>query len=73
MTLEQFNAAGDQGKRAADAVASLRALPGYVGISLKDGRIVVEGSGAELAARVAELNAAGSGRESAGSQAGVLR
>ena len=61
MTLEQFNAAGDQGKRAADAVASLRALPGYVGISLKDGRIVVEGSGPELAARVAELNAAGSG------------
>lgn len=61
MTLEQFNAAGDQGKRAADAVASLRALPGYVGISLKDGRIVVEGIGPELAARVAELNAAGSG------------
>jgi LPXTG-motif cell wall-anchored protein len=61
MTLEQFNAAGDQGKRAADAVASLRGLPGYVGISLKDGRIVVEGSGPELEARVAELNAAGPG------------
>ena len=61
MTLEQFNAAGDQGKRAADAVASLRALPGYVGISLKDGRIVVEGNSPELAARVAELNTAGSG------------
>lgn len=58
MTLEEFNAAGDQGKRAADAVASLRALPGYVGISLADGRIVVEGGGPELAARVAELNAA---------------
>lgn len=61
MTLEQFNAAGDQGKRAADAVASLRALPGYVGISLKDGRILVEGSGPELESRVAELNAAGPG------------
>ncbi|CAN7476152.1 trypsin-like serine protease [Arthrobacter sp. LjRoot78] len=61
MTLEQFNAAGDQGKRAADAVASLRALPGYVGISLKNGRIVVEGGGPELEARVAELNAAGPG------------
>ncbi|MFF1382148.1 trypsin-like serine protease [Arthrobacter sp. NPDC058288] len=61
MTLEQFNAAGDQGKRAADAVASLGGLPGYVGISLKDGRIVVEGSGPELEARVAELNAAGPG------------
>ncbi|MBT2596562.1 trypsin-like serine protease [Arthrobacter sp. ISL-72] len=59
MTLEQFNAAGDQGKRVADAVASLRSLPGYVGISLKDGRIVVEGAGPELGARVAELNAAG--------------
>ena len=59
ITLEQFNAAGDQGKRAADAVASLRALPGYVGISLADGRILVEGSGQELEARVAELNAAG--------------
>ncbi|MDV8147049.1 trypsin-like serine protease [Arthrobacter sp. B10-11] len=61
MTLDEFNAAGDQGKRAADAVASLRALPGYVGISLADGRIVVEGGGPELAARVAELNAAGPG------------
>lgn len=72
MTLEQFNAAGDQGKRAADAVPSLRALPGYAGISLKGGRIVVEGSGPELAARVSELNAAGSGAGSlAGSQAGV--
>lgn len=61
MTLDQFNAAGDQGKRAADAVASLRLLPGYVGIRLKDGRIVVEGSGPELDSRVAELNAAGPG------------
>lgn len=61
MTLEQFNAAGDQGKRAANAVASLRGVPGYVGVSLEDGRIVVEGSGPELEARVAELNAAGPG------------
>jgi LPXTG-motif cell wall-anchored protein len=59
MTLEEFNAAGEQGKRAADAVASLRALPGYVGISLKDGRIVIDGSGPELKAKIAELNAAG--------------
>lgn len=69
MTLEQFNAAGDQGKRAADAVPSLRSLPGFAGISLKDGRIVVEGSGPELAARVAELNAAGPAAE-AGAGAG---
>ncbi|MDR6505045.1 trypsin-like serine protease [Arthrobacter oryzae] len=71
MTLEQFNAAGAQGKRAADAVPSLRGLPGFAGISLKDGRIVVEGSGPELAARVAELNAAGAGAGAgAGGQAG---
>jgi hypothetical protein len=59
MTLAEFNAAGDQGKRAADAVASLSGLPGYVGISLKEGKIAVEGSGPELEARVAELNSAG--------------
>ncbi|MCU1530615.1 MAG: trypsin-like serine protease [Arthrobacter sp.] len=59
MTLEEFNAAGEQAKRAAHAAPSLRGLPGYAGISLKDGRIVVEGSGAELQAKVDQLNQAG--------------
>jgi hypothetical protein len=59
MTPEQFAAAGEQGKRAADAAASLRDLPGFVGITLKDGKIVVEGSGPELQAKVAELNSLG--------------
>ncbi|WP_427129422.1 hypothetical protein [Pseudarthrobacter sp. S9] len=59
MTLEGFNAAGEQAKRAADAVPFLRGLPGYVGISLKDGKITVEGSGTQLQARVDELNQAG--------------
>jgi len=59
MTLEQFNAAGQLGKAAADAVPTLRGVPGYVGISLRDGAILVEGSGAELQARVDELNRAG--------------
>ncbi|MHA7221392.1 S1 family peptidase [Arthrobacter sp. RHLT1-20] len=59
LTLEEFNAAGQLAKRAADAVPSLRVLPGYVGISLKDGRIAVEGSGAELRARIEQLNQAG--------------
>ena len=59
ITLEEFNAAGEQAKRAADAVPSLRELPGYVGISLTGGKIVVEGSGAELQARVDQLNQAG--------------
>ncbi|WP_458111790.1 hypothetical protein M1D88_16190 [Arthrobacter sp. R1-13] len=56
MTPEQFEAAGEQGKRAADVAATLRDLPGFVGISIKDGKIVVEGSGPELQARIAQLN-----------------
>ena len=56
MTLEEFNAAGEQARRAADAVPSLRGLPGYAGISLKDGKIAVDGGGAELQARVDQLN-----------------
>ena len=55
----EFEAAGQLGKRAAEAAASLSSLPGYVGISLTEGRIVVEGSGAALQARVDELNQAG--------------
>lgn len=58
LTLEEFNAAGEQGKRAADAVAVLRELPGYVGTSLERGRIVVAGSGPELQAKVDALNSA---------------
>jgi hypothetical protein len=52
MSLAEFNAAGALGRRAADAAGSLRVLPGFVGISLKAGRIVVEGSGSDLQARV---------------------
>jgi hypothetical protein len=59
LTLEEFNAAGQLARTAADAVPSLRELPGFVGISLQDGRVVVEGSGAELQARVNELNGTG--------------
>ena len=59
MTLEQFNAAGELARRAADALPSLSGLPGYVGISISNGRIIVDGQGAELQARVDALNAAG--------------
>ena len=52
MTLEEFNAAGALARRAAEAAPSLRGLPGYVGITLQDGKIFVEGSGAELQARM---------------------
>ena len=59
MTLEQFNAAGAQARRATAAAPSLRGLPGYVGIVLRDGKIAVQGSGAGLQARINELNQAG--------------
>lgn len=59
MTLEEFNAAGQLARTAADAVPSLRELPGYLGISLLDGKILVEGSGPELQSRVNELNGTG--------------
>lgn len=59
LTPDEFVAAGQLGRRAAEAAASLSSLPGYVGISLVEGRIVVEGSGAALQAEVDELNQAG--------------
>ncbi len=59
MSLAEFDAAGALARRAADAAPSLRALPGYVGISLAGGKIAVEGSSAELRARVVELNGSG--------------
>lgn len=59
MTLVDFNAAGQLARTAADAVPSLRELTGYLGISLRDGKILVEGSGPELQARVTELNGTG--------------
>ena len=58
MTLKEFNAAGAQAKRAADALAVLRDLRGFVAIRLQDGHIRVEGSGPELEERVAALNKA---------------
>jgi len=59
MSLAEFNAAGELGRRAADAADSLHALPGYVGITLKAGKIMVEGAGSALQARVDELNQPG--------------
>ena len=59
VTLAEFNAAGQLGRTAADALPSLQELPGYLGIRLQDGQILIEGSGAELQARVDELNGSG--------------
>ncbi len=52
---EEFNAAGELGKQAAGVAAALRTVPGYSGTRLQDGRILVTGTGEELAAKVAEL------------------
>lgn len=54
---EQFVAAGELGSRAAAAAVQFRDVPGYQGIRLEDGRIVVTGSGDELLAKVAGLAA----------------
>jgi hypothetical protein len=59
MSLAEFNAAGAVGRRAADAADSLLRLPGFLGISLKAGKIVVEGAGPALQAKVDELNQPG--------------
>ena len=61
MTLDEFNAAGEQARRAADALPSLQKLPGFVALRLDDGKILVEGTGTKLQARVDELNQAGPG------------
>ncbi|MDQ0632700.1 streptogrisin C [Arthrobacter pascens] len=58
LTPEQFNAAGELGRQAANAVAALRDVQGYVGTRLDGGRILVTGSGAELEAKVAGLKQA---------------
>lgn len=55
LTPEQFSAAGELGTRAAAAAAQLRGIPGFVGIRLDDGQIVVTGSGDELLEKVAAL------------------
>lgn len=59
MTLAEFNAAGELGRQAAQALGSLQVLPGYAGISVGNGKIQVQGSGPALQARVDELNRSG--------------
>lgn len=55
LTPEQFAAAGELGTRAAAAATQLRDVPGFVGIRLEGGQIVVTGSGDELLGKVAAL------------------
>ncbi|UZX05577.1 peptidase [Arthrobacter sp. CDRTa11] len=56
LTPEQFNAAGELGKQAAEAASALRDVPGYVAIRLQAGQILVTGQGPELEAKVAGLS-----------------
>lgn len=57
LTPEQFSTAGELGARAAAAAVQLREVPGYAGIRLDAGRIVVAGSGPALLEKVAALAA----------------
>ncbi len=57
LTPDEFAAAGQLGKQAADVVAALQGIPGYLGTRIHDGRILVAGTGAELEAEVARLSA----------------
>lgn len=59
MSLAEFNAAGELGRQVADALDTLRVLPGFVGVSLKNGKILVQGAGQALQATVDELNQPG--------------
>ncbi|WP_411374216.1 S1 family peptidase [Arthrobacter sp. MPF02] len=52
---EEFSAAGELGAKAAEAAVQLRDVPGYAGVRLDAGKIVVAGSGAGLLEKVAAL------------------
>lgn len=57
LTPDEFAAAGQLGKQAADVAAALQGIPGYLGTRIQDGSILVAGTGAELEAEVARLSA----------------
>ena len=57
MTVEEFEAAGELGKKAADALPELQATEGFAGIAIEDGKIVITGSGEALEALALKLDA----------------
>lgn len=61
MALEQFNAAGEQGKRAAAALTTLRKVAGFESVRLDGAKILVTGTGPALDTAVDKLNEAGPG------------
>ena len=57
MTVEEFLAAGELGKKASDALDRLKATDGFVSIELVDGALVITGSGEDLQTLATELDA----------------
>ncbi|MFW0769154.1 S1 family peptidase [Arthrobacter koreensis] len=57
LTEEEFQAAGEAGSRAAAALPALRATEGFSGLELRDGEILVYGTGAALQAQAEALGA----------------
>lgn len=57
ITEEQFRAAGEAGQRAAAALPQLQVTPGFAGLELSDGEILVYGTGTELEQQAAALGA----------------
>ncbi|MCC9197301.1 LPXTG cell wall anchor domain-containing protein [Arthrobacter sp. zg-Y820] len=57
MTVEEFEAAGELGKKAADALPELQATEGFVSVAIEDEKIVITGSGEALEALALELDA----------------
>lgn len=57
MTVEEFLAAGELGKKASDALDRLKATEGFVSIELVDGTLLITGSGEDLQALATELEA----------------
>lgn len=57
MTVEEFEAAGELGQKAADALPELQAAEGFVSVAIEDNKIVITGSGEALEALALELDA----------------
>ena len=57
MTVEEFEAAGELGQKAADALPELQATEGFVSVAIEDEKIVITGSGDALEALALKLDA----------------
>ena len=57
LTVEEFEAAGELGKKAADALPELQATDGFVSVAIEGNTIVITGSGEALKALALKLDA----------------